>query len=183
VAAGAVAALAFTVGFHVLVERAVTSFRALSPQFCSIYHPYFWWHERFWKMSAGTYLAMFNGTPMKNLLWRALGVRIGHKVFDDGCAIPEKSLTSIGDEAVLNAGSTIQAHSLEDGLFKSDRITIGPSVTLGPRAFAHYGVTVHDGAVIEADSFLMKGEEVGRFERWRGNPAAAEREPVVEGCA
>jgi non-ribosomal peptide synthetase-like protein len=177
VAVGTLASLVFTVGFHVLLERAVTSFRAMSPQFCSIYDPYFWWHERFWKMSAGTYLAMFNGTPMKNLLWRALGVRIGHKVFDDGCAIPEKSLITIGDEAILNAGSTIQAHSLEDGVFKSDRITVGPTATVGPRAFVHYGTTVREGAVLEADSFLMKGEEVGRSEGWWGNPAAARRQP------
>jgi len=126
-------------------------------------------------MSAATYLGMFNGTPMKNLLWRALGVRIGHKVFDDGCAMPEKSLVSIGSGAVLNAGSVVQAHSLEDGLFKSDRVTIGPAATIGPRAFVHYGTTVHEGAVLDADSFLMKGEEVGRCERWRGNPAAAHR--------
>ena len=172
VAIAIVASLAFTIGFHVLLELACASFRAMSPQFCSIYDGYFWWHERFWKMSAGTYLAMFNGTPVKNLLWRVLGLRIGRKVFDDGCAIPEKSLVTIGDEAVLNAGSTIQAHSLEDGLFKSDRITIGPAATLGPRAFVHYGVTVHEGATIAADSFLMKGEQVGRHELWRGNPAA-----------
>jgi len=181
VAVGAVAALVFSVAFHVVVERATTSFRALSPQFCSIYDPYFWWHERFWKMSEGAYLGMFNGTPMKNLLWRALGVRVGHKVFDDGCAIPEKSLITLGAGAVLNAGSTIQAHSLEDGLFKSDRIAVGPAATIGPRAFVHYGTTVHDGAVLDADSFLMKGEEVGRFERWRGNPAAACRPPTERG--
>ena len=180
VAVGAVAALVFTIAFHVVVERATTSFRALSPQFCSIYDPYFWWHERFWKMSAATYLGMFNGTPMKNLLWRALGVRVGHKVFDDGCAMPEKSLVTVGAEAILNAGSIVQAHSLEDGLFKSDRVTIGPSATIGPRAFVHYGTTVHEGAVLDADSFLMKGEEVARFERWRGNPAAARRRPHAE---
>jgi non-ribosomal peptide synthetase-like protein len=180
VAAGAVVSLVFSIGFHVVLERAVTSFRAMSPQICAIYDPYFWWHERFWKMSAGTYLAMFNGTPMKNLLWRALGVRIGHKVFDDGCAIPEKSLITLGSEAILNAGSTIQAHSLEDGVFKSDRITIGSTATIGPRAFVHYGTTVHERAVLEADAFLMKGEEVGRAEQWWGNPAAARLQPHLE---
>ena len=67
-------------------------FRRLQPQFCSIYEPYFWWHERFWKLSAVSYLAMFNGTPFKGVMWRLLGVRIGRRVFDDGCAIPEKTL-------------------------------------------------------------------------------------------
>lgn len=179
VAAATVAALLFSIGFHVLLERAVTSFRAMSPQFCSIYDRYFWWHERYWKMSAGTYLALFNGTPMKNVLWRLLGVRIGRRVFDDGCAMPEKTLVSIGNDAALNAQCTVQAHSLEDGAFKSDRIVIGPGVTLGPRAFVHYGTTLQEGAVVDADAFLMKGQEVPAFTRWRGNPAAETRDPLT----
>ena len=49
----AVAGLVVGLAFQILLERAVMSFRAMSPRFCSIYDPYFWWHERFWKMSAG----------------------------------------------------------------------------------------------------------------------------------
>jgi len=174
-----VAALVFGIGFQILLERAVTSFRAMSPRFCSIYDPYFWWHERFWKMSIGQYLGLFNGTPMKVVVWRLLGVRIGRRVFDDGCAIPEKSLVHIGDDVALNAGSTVQAHSLEDGVFKSDHIVIGHGVTVGPRAFVHYGVTLHEGAVLDVDAFLMKGQEVPPHTRWRGNPAAETHDPHV----
>jgi non-ribosomal peptide synthetase-like protein len=165
------ASLVFSIAFFVLLERAVTSFKAMKPRFCSIYDRYFWWHERFWKMSGGTYLALFNGTPMKNLLWRALGVRIGRKVFDDGCAIPEKTLVTIGDHASLNGGCAIQAHSLEDGTFKSDHIDIGRGCTLGTSAFVHYGVRMQEGAALDADSFLMKGEEVPARAQYRGNPA------------
>jgi non-ribosomal peptide synthetase-like protein len=180
VAMAVLASLVFSIAFFVLLERAVTSFKSMTPQFCSIYHQYFWWHERYWKMSGGTYLALFNGTPMKNLLWRALGVRIGHKVFDDGCAIPEKTLVTIGDHVSLNAGSTIQAHSLEDGTFKSHYITIDRGCTLGTYAFVHYGVRMHGGAVLDADSFLMKGEEVPARARYRGNPAREFRELLTE---
>jgi hypothetical protein len=42
---------------------------------------------------------------------------------------------------------------------------------VGVAAFVHYGVTVGDGAVIDADAFLMKGEEVEPAARWVGNPA------------
>ena len=31
---------------------------------------------------------MLAGTPFKNLVWRLLGVRIGRRVFDDGCFLP-----------------------------------------------------------------------------------------------
>ena len=112
-----------------------------------------------------------NGTPFKNLIWRMLGVRIGRRVFDDGCFITERVFTTIGDRCTLNAGSVIQCHSQEDGAFKSDRTVVGAGVTLGVNAFVHYGVTIGDGATLEPDSFLMKGGEVAADSRWGGNPA------------
>jgi non-ribosomal peptide synthetase-like protein len=173
------AGLVLSVSFQILLERAALSFRALSPRFCSIYDPYFWSHERFWKMSAGGFLGLFDGTPMKPVVWRLLGVRIGRRVFDDGSVIPEKTLVHIGDDVVLNAGSVLQAHSLEDGAFKSDHIVLGPGVTIGPRGFVHYGAVVHEGAVLDADAFLMKGQEVPAYTRWRGNPAAETHDPPL----
>ncbi|MGH3624464.1 MAG: Pls/PosA family non-ribosomal peptide synthetase [Sciscionella sp.] len=163
--------LVFSIAYSIVIERAVQGFRALRPRFCSIYDPIFWRHERFWKMSAGSYLTLFNGTPFKSVLWRLQGLRLGRRVFDDGCGIPEKTLTTIGDDCTLNAATVIQAHSLEDGTFKSDYVTIGAGCTLGTNAFVHYGVTMGDNATLEPDSFLMKGSEVAPHARWLGNPA------------
>jgi non-ribosomal peptide synthetase-like protein len=164
--------LVFSVAYFVLVERAIMGFRALRPQYCSIYDPYYWWHERLWKVP-DPYLNVFNGTPFKNVIWRLLGVQIGHRVFDDGASFTERTLTIIGNDCTLNAGSHIQCHSLEDGTFKSDHTTIGAGCTLGVLAFIHYGVTMGDGSVLAADSFLMKGEEIPPYARWGGNPARA----------
>ncbi|MFI0733926.1 Pls/PosA family non-ribosomal peptide synthetase [Streptomyces sp. NPDC021225] len=162
--------LGFTALYFVLVERCVASFRALRPRLCSIYDPYFWWHERLWKVP-DEYLDVFNGTPFKNVIWRLLGVRIGSRVFDDGCYMTERTLTTVGDDCTLNAGSKIQCHSQEDGTFKSDRTTLGDRCTLGVGTHVHYGVTMGDGAVMAPDSFLMKGEEVPPNAQWGGNPA------------
>jgi non-ribosomal peptide synthetase-like protein len=162
--------LGFTALYFTLLERCLASFRSLRPQLCSIYDPYFWWHERLWKVP-DEYLNVFNGTPFKNLVWRLLGVRIGRRVFDDGCHVTERTLTSIGDDCTLNAGTKIQCHSQEDGTFKSDHITVGAGCTLGVGALVHYGVTMGDGAALAPDSFLMKGEEVPSNARWGGNPA------------
>jgi non-ribosomal peptide synthetase-like protein len=114
---------------------------------------------------------MFNGTPAKGLVWRLLGVRVGRQLFDDGCGIAERSLVSIGDNCTLNAGTVIQCHSMEDGTFKSDHTTIGTGSTTGVGAFIHYGVTISDATVLEADSFLMKGQQTTPGSRWGGNPA------------
>lgn len=168
VAAASVLIAVGSVAFFVATERAVTG-RAMTPQYCSIYQPYFWWHERYWKMT--TDIHFINGTPFKGLVWRLSGVRIGRRVFDDGCDIPERTLVTVGDDCMLNLKSEMQCHSQEDGTFKLDRITIGAGCTLGVGALVHYGVTMGDGAVLAADSFLMKGEEVPPGDQWGGNPA------------
>jgi non-ribosomal peptide synthetase-like protein len=157
--------------YFVLVERGMRGFRRLEPKYCSIYDPYFWRHERLWKVPGEAYLKMFDGTPFKNLIWRGLGVKIGKRVFDDGCYLTERTLTTIGDDVMLNAGSKVQCHSQEDGTFKSDRTTIGSGCTIGVGAMVHYGVTMGDRSVLLPDSFLMKGEEIPQHARWGGNPA------------
>ncbi|MGW1722008.1 Pls/PosA family non-ribosomal peptide synthetase [Streptomyces sp. NPDC002306] len=174
IGAAMILALMFTTGYWALVERVIGRFRPLEPRLCSIYDPYFWWHERLWKVP-DHHLAVFNGTPFKNVVWRLLGVRLGRRVFDDGCYITERTLTSIGDDCTLGAHSKVQSHSQEDGTFKSEHITIGAGSTLGTGALVHYGVALGDGAMLAADSFLMKGEEVPPRAHWGGNPAVALR--------
>lgn len=161
----------FTAGYYVLVERAVTACHPTDPLFCSIYDQRFWQRERFWKVPSETYLRLFDGTPFKSLIWRMLGVRIGRRVFDDGCYLTERTMVTLGDGCTLNTGSVVQCHSQEDGAFKSDRSTVGSGATLGVGAFVHYGVAIGDGAVLAPDSFLMKGEVLPPRARWGGNPA------------
>ena len=167
----AVFILPFALFYSVLVERAGRGFRPVQPTYCSIYQIDFWRVERFFKNHAGAHMVL-NGTPFKSVMWRLLGVRLGKRLYDDGCGMAEKNLVTIGDDVTLNAGSNIQCHSQEDYAFKSDRITIGSGCTVGVGAMVHYGVTMGDGAVLAPDSFLMKGEEVPPHTSWGGNPAA-----------
>ena len=144
----------------------------MQPRNCSIYDPAFWSHERYWKLVVMNWVLMpFDGTPLKGLAWRLLGVRIGRRVFDDGCHIPERTMVTIGDDCTLNMGTNIQAHSQEDGGFKCDRIAIGAGCTLGVLSWTHYGVKMGDGAQLGPHAFLMKGEEVPPHTRWGDNPA------------
>lgn len=154
--------------YAVLLERATLGFRRLRPRECSIYDRAFWRHERLWKFYLTPPLP---GTPFNPMIWRLAGVRMGRRVFDDGCVIPEKSLVTVGDDVALNAVSVIQCHSLEDGLFTSDRTTVGNRCTVGVGGFVHYGVTMADDSELEADSLLMKGEQTAPGSRWVGNPA------------
>ena len=165
----------FGLAYSIFLERAAAGFRPLQPQYCSIYDPYFWWHERYWKFALSPFDGLFAGTPFKTAYSRALGARIGKLVFDDGCLfMSERTLATIGDHCTLNSGSIIQNHSQEDGAFKSDYITLGSGCTVGVGAVVHYGVSMGDGAVLDADAFLMKGEQVPSYTFWGGNPAEEE---------
>ena len=175
--------LVLSVVYFVTVDRATLLFHPLRPRFCSIYDVNFWRWERFWKVPGWAYLQVFNGTPFKAGLWRLLGVRIGRRVFDDGCAMAERTLVSIGNDCVLNAGSKIQCHSQEDGTFKADRTRIGAGCTLGVSTTVHYGVTVGDGAAFAPGSFVMKGEEVPAGAQWGGNPAREMADARVAGLS
>ena len=179
-AGGVLAAVLFGSVYTAIIERAVRGFRPLTPQNCSIYDKYFWGHELLWKVYVKP---AFPGTPFNPAIWKLAGVRMGRRVFDDGCAIPEKSLTWIGDDTILNAGSVLQGHSLEDGIFKSGYTSIGVGCTIGVHAFVHYGVSMGDGSVLDADAFLMKGEEVTPHAWWQGNPANQVRRPALTGPA
>ncbi len=160
--------------YYILVDRATLGFHRLQPRYCSIYDAYYWKHERFWKLGMNNdqpLMGMLNGTPFKGLAWRALGVRVGKKLFDDGCSIIEKTLVTLGDYCTLNDHATVQSHSLEDGTFKSDHIVIGSGCTVGANCYVHYGVNMGDEVTVEPDSFLMKGERPEPRSTWQGNPA------------
>jgi non-ribosomal peptide synthetase-like protein len=181
---GIVGFYAFFAIFVILCERATYGFRRMVPTKSSIYDVTFWRHERFWRFI--TYpLPAFNGTPFKPFFWRLLGVRMGKRVFDDGCVIPEKTLVTVGDDATLNAHAIVQCHSMEDGLFKLDAIEIGKDATVGVYVYVHYDVVMGEGSLVEPDSFLMKGARVPAGARFGGNPAqeieASPPGPAVDG--
>jgi non-ribosomal peptide synthetase-like protein len=189
---GTLASIAIDVTFPLVVfmiaELALTRARRRPPELCSIYDRAFWRHERYWKVPEARYLAIFNGTPLKGPVLRLLGVKVGRRLFDDGSAIVEHTLLSIGDDCTLNAFTTLQAHSLEEGAFKSGPIVLGDRCTLGTGAYVHYCTEFGDGAELGPDSFLMKGSQVGALTRWMGNPAlesapqtTSSQPPAVQG--
>ncbi|HEY0578682.1 MAG TPA: Pls/PosA family non-ribosomal peptide synthetase, partial [Pseudonocardia sp.] len=66
VAVSFVAVLVLNLLLAAFGERVVLGFRRLRPRFVSIYEPYFWRHERLWKVLA---TVPFNGTPFKAMGW------------------------------------------------------------------------------------------------------------------
>ncbi len=162
---------AIIIPFYILLERMSLAFRRLKPRMATIYDPVFWRHERHWKLSDSPIMGLFTGTPFRPIVLRLIGVKVGRRLYDGGSIITERSLVELGDDVTLNEGCVLQAHSLEEGAFKSDYIRVGDGCTLAPAAFVHYGVTMGEGAVADMDAFVMKGETLEPYTVWRGNPA------------
>ena len=132
-----------------------------------MYDERFWRHERYWKFTGAPFIPAFKGTPFASVISRLLGVRLGRRVFDDGCRFFDKSLIEVGDYANLNEGSTFQGHP-RGGAFKSDTIKIGSKCSTGCAAFVHYGVNRATTWCSIRTSFLMKGEIVDADTVWAG---------------
>ena len=47
--AASVAIIAVNMAFFIVLERASLGFKPLKPELASVYDPYFWSHERYWK--------------------------------------------------------------------------------------------------------------------------------------
>ena len=170
---GSFVGFALGIGYFLGLEWWSLGFKRLRPVMCTVYDERFWAVERHWKMAINPLHTMFAGTPFKNVFSRMLGVKIGKRVFDDGCGLTEKTLVEIGDHCTLNEAGTLQSHSLEEGVFKADHIKLGNGCTVGLNGFVHYGVTTGDNVILAADSFVMKGETVETDSIWQGNPAKA----------
>ena len=171
--------LLFFVGTYILLGRSSIGFRKLPGRNCLILDDFFWRVEDHWRMTDTPIKHFFKGTPFRNVMNRLLGTATGKLVFDDGAVVTERSLVEVGDHCMLGEDTIIQAHSLEEGVYKSDSIKIGNRCTVGPSAFVHYGVEMGDNAILDPDSFLMKGEILSPGTRWRGNPAKAISAPAA----
>ena len=107
------------------------------------------------------YLQLFNGTPFKNLIWRLLGVRIGRRVFDDGCSFTERSFVT--HRRPLHAQRRAASSSATRRRTARSSPTAARSAPAARSGWARSSTTactIGAGALLEADSFLMKGSEV-----------------------
>jgi non-ribosomal peptide synthetase-like protein len=114
---------------------------------------------------------MLMGTPFAPWFYRALGARIGKRVWLGTSYFTEYDLVEIGDDASIDEEATIQTHLFEDRVMKMSRIRIGDRCTVGAGAVVLYDSTMRDGAGLGPLSLLMKGETLPAASSWQGSPA------------
>ncbi len=116
-------------------------------------------------------LATLRGTPFLPWYFRLLGAKIGRQVYAHTTGLLEFDLVDIGDRVALNDHCVMQTHLFEDRGLKSSWLHIGADCTVGARTVVLYDSRMEDGARLDANSLLMKGETLPAGTAWAGLPA------------
>jgi len=130
------------------------------------------------RVFAGTLL---RGTPLWTAYLRWNGARIGRGVFINTLAITDHNLLSIGDHVVIGADVHIGGHTVEGGLLKTARVTIGDDVTIGVGSVIDIGVRIGAGAQVGAMSLVTKFMTLEGHTTYVGIPAVPLIPPPVDG--
>jgi non-ribosomal peptide synthetase-like protein len=128
------------------------------------------WHE--W-LAWTNFLQLCSGTPWLNLYYRALGARIGKRVYCDTRFVTEYDLISLADDVAVNADADLQTHLFEDRVMKCGPVTLQSRSSIGTTSVVLYNATVSSDATLQAHSLLMKGEVLPPNTHWQGSPAQA----------
>ena len=120
-------------------------------------------------------VSLLTGTPFVCWFFRLLGAKIGRRVYMETTDLTEYDLIRIGDDAALNADSTMQTHLFEDRVMKMSTIDIGARCNVGALSLVLYDTKMEDGAALGDLSLLMKGEVLPAGTRWEGVPARREK--------
>lgn len=97
--------------------------------------------------------------PVKNFLYRLLGIRVGKNVSVGLMAMMDvlfPQLISIGDNSVIGYNVTILCHEFRVREFCTGRVVIGPDVLIGANSTILPGVVVGAGAQVGAGSLVNR---------------------------
>jgi non-ribosomal peptide synthetase-like protein len=111
------------------------------------------------------------GTPFLPWYYQLLGAKIGRRTYFHTTGLIEFDLVEVGDEAVFNEDSVLQAHLFEDRVLKASWVRIGRRCEVGTGSVVLYDTEMEDGSKLDALSLLMKGETLPAGTAWAGSPA------------
>ncbi len=90
------------------------------------------------------------------------GAHIGSNVLITRGDFFDPWLLEIGDNTIIGHNSLITGHYFENGNIVWGKICIGKDCTVGSRAIISPGVTLEDGVILGAQSFVGKDEVLSK---------------------
>ncbi len=118
-----------------------------------------------------TFLPYATLSPFGMGFLRAMGMKIGRRVFINTEFISDPRLIEIGDDAVIGGSVHLFAHYGGGGHLHVAPVRIGARVTIGQKATVMGDVVIADGATVLPHSVVLPGSRIGAGETWGGVPA------------
>ncbi len=133
-------------------------------------------HNGLFYLARYTILPYVTLTPFGPWFLRAMGMRLGKRVFINTEFISDPQLIEIGDDVVIGGSVHLFAHYGGGGHLNVATVTIGARATIGEKATVMGDVAIGADAILLPHSVLLPGSIVGAGETWGGVPAR----PILE---
>ena len=121
-------------------------------------------------------------TPLLSLYYRLMGAKIGSRVYFGTDAVGAFDLLSIGDDTNIGQDASLLGYTIDDGMLRIGRITIGKGCFVGTRSMLSLNTEMEDGARLGELSMLPEGSRVPRGQDWSGSPARPGADRAGRSC-
>jgi serine acetyltransferase len=124
---------------------------------------------------------MFRGTPIWTLYLRLNGARFGRRVYVNSLFLSDHNLLTFGHDVVIGGEVHLSGHTVEGGVVKTGRVTLGDGVTIGLCSVVDIDVEIGARAQIGALSFVPKHARLEPGEVYVGIPVKPLHPPAILG--
>ena len=118
-----------------------------------------------------TFLEFITPTPIFNLFYSMMGMKIGDGVVINSTYFSDPSLITLGEKVTIGGSATIVGHYGQGGYLVLAPVVIGARATIGLKASVMGGVTIGEDAKILPHSVVLPKTEIPAGETWGGVPA------------
>ena len=139
-----------------------------------VYPLWGFYYFRFWlvkKFVDITPVVLLTGTPFLAIYYRLMGMKIGKKVYLGSDRVRIFDLVSVGDNSSISKEAYIMGYTVEDGMLKLGRISIGNNCFVGARSLLHQNSCMEDDSALLELSMLPENGIIPAGKVWRGSPA------------
>lgn len=120
------------------------------------------------RLTAGS---LFRGTPLWTAHLRLSGARLGKRVYVNSLSVSDYNLIECGDDVVIGGAVHVSGHTVEAGVVKTARVSLGHNVTIGLGSVIEIGVEIGSDCQIGALSFVPKHARLPGGVVYAGVPA------------
>ncbi len=136
------------------------------------YEAFMWYlHNALVYMPRFTFLNFITPSPLANLFYQMMGMKIGRGTIINTVYISDPSLITLGKKVTLGGSVTLVAHYGQQGLLVISPVKIGDNCTLGLKSSVMGGVTIGNNVKILPHSVIMPKTTIPDDEIWGGVPA------------